>query len=164
MKVLAAVVLSIGLTVSGHVLANEARQATVYKNPECGCCEKYADYLQEHGFEVKVVVSHDLSLIKQQHGVPAQLRSCHTTVIDGYVVEGHIPLNTVRRLLAERPDIKGISLPGMPLGAPGMRGRPEALQALPPGMEHLLKMGPFTIYEIADDPSRVYAIEQAEDT
>lgn len=160
MKVLAAVVLSIGMTVSGHVLANEARQATLYKNPECGCCEQYASYLREHGFEVKVVVSHDLPLIKQQHNVPAPLKSCHTTMIDGYVIEGHIPVNTVRRLLDERPDIKGISLPGMPLGAPGMTPDPEAL----PGMEHLLKRGPFTIYEIADDPSRVYAIEQAENT
>jgi hypothetical protein len=125
-------------------VAEEPRTATLYKNPQCGCCEGYADYLREHGFEVTVQPTHDLPLLHRQHGVPETLVGCHTTLVDGYVVEGHVPINAVLRLLTERPDIKGISLPGMPAGSPGMSGE---------------KTAPFTIYEIGDGPPAVYAIE-----
>jgi hypothetical protein len=129
---------------SGPAMAEEPRAATLYKNPQCGCCEGYADYLREHGFEVTVQPTHDLPLLHRQHGVPETLVGCHTTLVDGYVVEGHVPINAVLRLLTERPDIKGISLPGMPAGSPGMSGE---------------KTAPFTIYEIGDGPPAVYAIE-----
>jgi hypothetical protein len=122
----------------------EERVATLYKNPQCGCCEGYADYLRDNGFEVTVKPTHDLPLLHRQYGVPEPLVGCHTTLIDGYVVEGHVPVNSVIRLLKERPAIKGISLPGMPAGSPGMSGE---------------KAAPFTIYEIKDGPAEVYAVE-----
>ena len=121
-----------------------SRQATLYKTPQCGCCEAYADHLRANGIAVTVEARHDLSLVKRQHGVPGELEGCHTTLIDGYVVEGHVPVGTLFRLLTERPDIKGISLPGMPMGSPGMSGE---------------KTAPFTIYAITDGPAQVYAVE-----
>jgi hypothetical protein len=128
----------------GAAQAEEPRTATLYKNPQCGCCETYADYLRENGFEVAVEATHDLPLIKRQHGVSAPLEGCHTTLVEGYVVEGHVPVGTLLRLLTEKPAIKGISLPGMPAGSPGMFGE---------------KTEPFTIYEIGDEPAKVYGIE-----
>ena len=120
------------------------REATLYKDPQCGCCEGYAAYLREHGYKVTVVDTHDLPLIKQEHDVPESLQGCHTTIVDGYVVEGHVPIGTLDRLLTEKPNIKGISLPGMPQGSPGMSGT---------------KTGPFTIYEIGSGTSKAYATE-----
>jgi len=99
--------------------------ATLYKNPGCECCESYADYLRRGGIEVEVIATDALEVIKQQHGVPAALESCHTMIIDGYVVEGHVPLAGITRLLAERPAVTGIALPGMPMGSPGMGGARE---------------------------------------
>ena len=131
-------------TLGGAAQAEQLRAAHLYKNPACACCDGYADYLRENGFEVTVEPTHDLPLIKRQHGVPAPLEGCHTTLVDGYVVEGHVPVNTLIRLLTEKPAIKGISLPGMPAGSPGMFGE---------------KTAPFTIYEIADGPAEVYAVE-----
>jgi hypothetical protein len=88
--------------------------------------------------------THDLPLLHRQHGVPEPLVGCHTTLVDGYVIEGHVPVRSVLRLLTEKPAIKGISLPGMPAGSPGMFGE---------------KTEPFTIYEIGDRPAKVYAVE-----
>jgi hypothetical protein len=119
-------------------------QATLFKNPHCGCCEGYADYLRDNGFEVTVKPTHDLPLLHRQHGVPESLVGCHTTLVDGYVVEGHVPIGPLLRMLTERPAIKGISLPGMPAGSPGMFGE---------------KTEPFTIYEISEGEPTVYAVE-----
>ena len=116
----------------------------MYKTPQCGCCEAYADYLRENGFDVAVEPAEDLARIKRQYGVPGPLEGCHTTLIQGYVVEGHVPVDALLRLLTERPEIKGISLPGMPAGSPGMSGQ---------------KTGPFTIYEIGEGEPKVYALE-----
>jgi len=102
--------------------APAATQATLYKNPNCGCCEEHANYLRQHGYAVKVVETHDLDGIKRRHGVPEELFGCHTIEIGGYVVEGHVPAGPLARLLRERPAIRGISLPGMPTGSPGMAG------------------------------------------
>ena len=134
------------LALEPPALAEESsRHATLYKTPGCGCCEGYADYLREHGFEVAVEATHDLSRIKRQHGVPAEFEGCHTTVLGSYVVEGHVPVATLLRLLAERPAIRGVSLPDMPAGSPGMSGE---------------KAEPFTIYELSDgDRPKVYAVE-----
>lgn len=93
---------------------------TVWKSPTCGCCGGWVDHLEEEGFEVEVVDSYDLQAVKAEHGVTADLASCHTAVVDGYVVEGHVPAEDIRRLLAERPDVAGIAAPGMPVGSPGM--------------------------------------------
>lgn len=119
-------------------------QAKLFKNPQCGCCDAYAEYLEQNGFEVTLENTTDMQSIKQQAGVSPQLEGCHTMLVDGYVVEGLVPLATLTRLLTERPEIKGISLPGMPVGAPGMPGP---------------KDGPFDIYEISDGAPRVFAVE-----
>jgi hypothetical protein len=142
-NLLALTVLVVALT-SGPTNAEQPYSATLYKNPECSCCEGYAAYLRENGFDVTIKPTHDLPLIKRQYGVPSELEGCHTTLVGGYVVEGHVPVNTLIRLLTEKPAIKGISLPGMPAGSPGMFGE---------------KTAPFTIYEIGDGPAKVYGVE-----
>jgi hypothetical protein len=105
----------------------------LYKSPDCGCCDGYADYLRQHGFAVTTNSTADLAAISRKAGVPAELQGCHTAQIDGYVVEGHVPVEAIDRLLAERPAITGIVLPGMPLGSPGMGGTkaaPFVIQAI----------------------------------
>jgi hypothetical protein len=118
--------------------------ATMYVNPQCSCCEGHAKYLREHGFMVTMIPTRNMSQIKRQHGVPENLEGCHTIVIGGYVVEGHVPAATINKLLSEHPDIKGISLPGMPEGSPGMTGN---------------KTEPFTIYEISEHEPKIFAVE-----
>jgi hypothetical protein len=134
----------LALALPHRAFATDATKATLYKNPQCGCCAEYGRYLQESGFDLQVVESPDLSAVKRAHGVPEALEGCHTTLVEGYVVEGHVPVEIIKRLLAEKPAIKGISLPGMPAGSPGMDGE---------------KTAPFTIYEIGGDPAKVYATE-----
>ncbi|HEX2140236.1 MAG TPA: DUF411 domain-containing protein [Woeseiaceae bacterium] len=132
-----------GVAAATTVRAEDSRKATLYKNPQCGCCEDYASYLRKAGFQVAVVATHDLDAVKAQHHVPQNLYGCHTTLVGGYVVEGHVPASTIERLLQERPRIRGVSLPGMPLGSPGMTGP---------------KTEPFRILEIGPE-QRVYAVE-----
>lgn len=93
---------------------------TMYSTPNCGCCVKWAEYLEENDVKVTVEKVVDLQSIKNEHGVPGQLSSCHTAFVDGYVVEGHVPVEDIRRLLGERPDVIGVSVPGMPPNSPGM--------------------------------------------
>ncbi len=109
-------------------LTAAAQSATMYKDPFCGCCEGHANYLREEGFEVEIVETpaEKLAAIKSLHQIPAELQSCHTLLIDGYVVEGHVPVEAIEKLQEEKPDIAGIALPGMPLGSPGMGGRKSA--------------------------------------
>ena len=97
-------------------------QATLYKNPQCTCCEGYAQYLEKNGFKVDVKPTNDLAEISQKAGVPEDLEGCHTMFVGGYVVDGHVPVEVIRKLLAEKPVIAGITLPGMPTGSPGMTG------------------------------------------
>lgn len=92
----------------------------VYKTPTCGCCAKWVEHMKQNGFTVHVTDLNDLSAIKAKHGVPARAQSCHTSVVNGYVVEGHVPASDVKRLLKERPAVAGIAAPGMPAGSPGM--------------------------------------------
>jgi hypothetical protein len=141
--ILAATVLALALG-GGPAEAEPSYAARLYKDPQCGCCEAYADYLRENGFEVAVSPTNDLPAMKRQYRVPGGLEGCHTTLIEGYVVEGHVPISAVLRMLTERPAIKGISLPGMPAGSPGMSGA---------------KVGPFTIFEFGGGEPKVYAIE-----
>jgi hypothetical protein len=128
------------------VFAAAPTRVTLYKNPQCSCCEGYAAYLRQNGFQVDVKPTNDLAEISLKAGVPADLEGCHTAFIDGYVVDGHVPVATIRKLLSERPAIAGITLPGMPLGSPGMVG---------------IKSGPFTIYAVTKDGKAptVYATE-----
>lgn len=95
---------------------------TVYKSPTCGCCAKWIEHASAAGFAVTKNDLADNTVVKNTHGVPAHLRSCHTTLVGGYVVEGHVPADIVRKLLRERPKIAGIAVPGMPMGSPGMEG------------------------------------------
>jgi hypothetical protein len=121
-------------------------QATLYKNPQCSCCDGYADHLRASGIRVDVKSTHDLAEISRKAGVPEEFQGCHTTFIDGYVVDGHVPASVIGKLLSERPAIAGITLPGMPLGSPGMNGS---------------KTEPFTIYAVTKDGAAptVYATE-----
>lgn len=97
--------------------------AVLYKSPTCGCCDGYAEFLISHGVSVEVISSDAaLARAKQERGVPAYAQSCHTFDLAGYTIEGHVPLAALERLLAERPAIDGIALPGMPVGTPGMPG------------------------------------------
>ena len=94
----------------------------LYKNPHCGCCDAYAEHLEENGFKVEKVNTHDMDAVKKKHGVPEKLEGCHTALISGYVFEGLIPAEHIKTVLEKRTPIKGLSVPGMPVGAPGMPG------------------------------------------
>jgi hypothetical protein len=93
---------------------------TVYRSESCGCCKKWEDHMRQNGFTVKSVVQDDLSAIKAESGVTANLRSCHTALVAGYVIEGHVPAADVQRLLKEKPKVIGLTAPGMPQSSPGM--------------------------------------------
>ncbi|WP_245985999.1 DUF411 domain-containing protein [Azospirillum thermophilum] len=92
----------------------------VWKSPSCGCCGGWVTHMREAGFQVTVHEVDDVDPVKAQQGVPAPLHSCHTALVDGYVLEGHVPASDVKRLLTERPKARGLSVPGMPQDAPGM--------------------------------------------
>lgn len=93
---------------------------TVHKSPTCDCCRRWVEHARLAGFPVEVENTHQLNHVKLRLGVPAPMASCHTVEVDGYVVEGHVPIEDVKRLLAERPVARGLAVPGMPLGSPGM--------------------------------------------
>jgi hypothetical protein len=100
---------------------------TVYKSPTCGCCTNWVEHAKKAGFTVKTVDTEDLAGVKRELGVPARLASCHTVVIGQFLVEGHVPAADVKRLLRERPTgVRGIAVPGMPIGSPGMEQGPPA--------------------------------------
>jgi len=101
--------------------AAESLHIVMHKNPGCGCCDLWADHLRSFGFTVESTEDPEILEFKTDHGIPGPLMSCHTAVIDGYFVEGHVPANDIFRLLKEKPEhVKGIAVPGMPLGSPGM--------------------------------------------
>ena len=105
----------------------------VYKDPTCGCCALWVEHLRKAGFAATVTDVEDMTGIKAKHGVPAKVRSCHTALVDGYVLEGHVPAEDVQRLLKQRPAVVGIGVPGMPIGSPGMEVagvRPQAYDVL----------------------------------
>lgn len=97
----------------------------MFKDPNCGCCEGHADYLRAHGFTVTIQEADNLDQLRKTQGIPAELIGCHMIFADAYVIEGHVPAAAISKLLNERPQIKGISVPGMPLGSPGMGGDKE---------------------------------------
>ena len=97
-----------------------AAEMTVYKDPNCGCCGNWVKHMEAAGHTVKTVNTEDMDSIKTTLGVPEQLRSCHTVKVDGYILEGHVPAADVERLLSERPKARGLAVPGMPIGSPGM--------------------------------------------
>lgn len=112
-----------GFAFSTAVAADESQlQATLFKNPACGCCSAHADHLRANGIDVDVEDTNDLAAIKRQYGVAEPFEGCHTILLDGYVIEGHVPAEDIQRLLAEKPDALGLAVPGMPMGSPGMEG------------------------------------------
>ena len=115
-----------GLGLGTHAGAQESKVMTVYKTPWCGCCTGWAEAMKKAGYQVKTVNMEDLSSIKKQSSVTEALAGCHTAVYDGYVLEGHVPMQALNKLLAERPDIAGIATPGMPMGSLGMGYSPDA--------------------------------------
>ena len=99
---------------------SQAASVEVYKSPTCGCCSKWVDHLKAAGLAVRTTDTEAVDELKNKHVVPRQVRSCHTALVGGYVIEGHVPVADVQRLLKERPAIAGIGVPGMPIGSPGM--------------------------------------------
>lgn len=116
-----AVLLLTSLMILALPLNEAAGEITVYKSPACGCCSKWAEHLKDAGFRVKTIDLDNVNDIKLSTGVLPGLQSCHTAVVDGYVIEGHVPAADIKRLLQERPaDVTGLAAPGMPMGSPGM--------------------------------------------
>ena len=101
-------------------------EIAVYKNASCGCCKKWVEHLQAAGFRVTVHDTSTLAGVMERYGVPRKLTACHTAVVDGYVIEGHVPADVIQRLLKERPGIAGVAVPGMPAGSPGMESETPA--------------------------------------
>ena len=112
--------LMLTLFMAGAALAQSALGITVYKTPYCGCCHLWVEHLKANGFAVTPKDVNDTAPIRQKLNMPAALGSCHTAVINGYVIEGHVPAADIKRLLKEKPKAVGLSVPGMPLGSPGM--------------------------------------------
>lgn len=115
--------------------------ATLYKNPNCVCCDKYADYLESKGMDIEIIESADLNQVKASADIPPALYGCHTLMVGDYIIEGHVPFAAVDRLLTERPAIDGIALAGMPQGSPGMPGP---------------KQGPFEVMSFDDQATAPY--------
>jgi hypothetical protein len=120
-------------------------QMTVYKSATCGCCSKWVEHMKANGFDVKAIDVDDIDKVKRERGVPADAASCHTALVNGYVVEGHVPADAVQKMLKEKPAIAGIAVPGMPMGSPGMEvpgGQKEAFNIV-----SFDKTGKTTIYQ-----------------
>lgn len=114
-------------------------KAVIFKSQSCGCCSNYVSYMKrQKGFDVTTTNLEDISSVKEKYGIPSSVQSCHTMVVGDYFVEGHVPAEAVKKLLDEKPAIKGIALPGMPEASPGMPGS---------------KRQPFEIYAVANDGS-----------
>lgn len=103
-----------------HKVENQVLDIVVYRSSSCGCCGKWLAHLNNHGFSVQDNVLDDMQQIKDKYGISPAVASCHTAIINGYIVEGHVPANDVKAMLVEKPAIKGLSVPGMVVGSPGM--------------------------------------------
>jgi hypothetical protein len=115
---------------SSGFASTQLPRVTVHKDPDCGCCNGWADHLKAAGFPVTIVNATDLVAVRKRLGVPDDLAGCHSAEMGGYLVEGHVPAAAIKRLLSERPQAKGIAVPGMPLGSPGMDGPPEVYEVI----------------------------------
>lgn len=128
--------LCLALALSGAYAAgpapNPAQDMAVYRSPSCGCCGKWIAYMKQQGFNIKEIQTEDMDSIKRKLGVPKALESCHTAVVDQYLVEGHVPAEDVRKLLLNKPKALGLAAPGMPMGSPGMEmgGRKDKFSVL----------------------------------
>ncbi|HJT70841.1 MAG TPA: DUF411 domain-containing protein [Terriglobales bacterium] len=116
------VIASLILSATAALSQASAPLVTVFKTSTCGCCGKWVEHLKANGFDVKVQDVNDATAYARQYHVPLNLESCHTALVNGYVIEGHVPAKEIKRLLAEHPKSLGLAVPGMPAGSPGMEG------------------------------------------
>ncbi|OOZ42243.1 hypothetical protein BOW53_01185 [Solemya pervernicosa gill symbiont] len=100
----------------------EATEINIYNSPSCGCCYGWSAHMENNGYTVTSHNQHNMQPIKNVLGIPTEVQSCHTAKIGGYIIEGHVPASDIKRLLVERPEIRGLAVPGMPMGSPGMEG------------------------------------------
>ena len=144
MRILKGTCLALGVMLSGAASAEELLRATMHK-PYCTCCEGHAEHLRANGFAVEINEVEDLTPIRKAEGVPVDLEGCHTILVEGLVVEGHVSAGTIKRLLSERPaGVHGIAMKGMPTGVPGMPGPKE---------------GPIDIFAFGSGEPSVFAVE-----
>ena len=122
-----------------------AREVVVYKDATCGCCNIWIQHLQAAGYTTEAIDAPNLSAIKAQQGIPREMQSCHTALVGGYVIEGHVVASDIERLLREQPEARGLAVPGMPLGTPGM------------GLEQGIPVEPHNVYLLAASGPVVYA-------
>ena len=101
---------------------SSAPSVIVYKDPNCGCCSKWVEYMRKNGFNVTAIDTSDVASVKAKHGIASELHSCHTAIVGDYAIEGHVPAEEIHRMLKEKPTIAGLAVPGMPTGSPGMEG------------------------------------------
>jgi hypothetical protein len=135
-RVLKSIVFVVLVSLSAPALA-QTLQGTLYKDQNCPCCEGHAKYLMRRGIGVDIKAVEDISTISKDAGIPGDYQGCHTLMLEGYAIEGHVTVEIIRKLLTERPaDVVGISLPGMPTGVPGMGGP---------------NMGPYDVFAIKKD-------------
>ena len=114
------ILISLLLIISTYGYSSELQDITVYRSPNCGCCSGWIKHLQEHQFNVIDIKTNNINKLKQKYGIPSKLASCHTAIIDGYVIEGHVPADDIKQLLSQKPNITGLTVPEMPVGTPGM--------------------------------------------
>jgi hypothetical protein len=127
-----------GAAVAGSLQATEELpKVTVTKDPSCGCCSGWVDHLKQAGFAVTVIETAEIGGVKIRLGVPTALASCHTAEVGGYVIEGHVPASSIRRLLADKPQAAGLAVPGMPVGSPGME-----VEGMAPDTYEVILFGP----------------------
>ena len=108
------------MLITSSIFAMEGKTMTVYKSPSCGCCSDWIDIMKTKGFKIDVIETNEVNNIKQKAGLQAGQTSCHTAFVDGYVIEGHVDYSAIKKMLVEKPNILGITVPGMPIGSPGM--------------------------------------------
>ncbi len=130
--------LASGVAAAGLPQAFAAQpKITVTKDPTCGCCTAWATHLRENGFDVALIDNPQINRVKAKLGVPSALASCHTAETEGFVIEGHVPADAIHRLLRDRPKVRGLAVPGMPIGSPGME-----VEGTPPEIYSVIAFGP----------------------
>lgn len=119
------------LGLAPHAFAQRTEKVTAFKSPTCGCCSDWVKHMRANGFTVEAHDVNDVSPMRRRYGVPGPLASCHTAVVSGYAIEGHVPAADIKRLLRERPKVIGLAVPGMVIGSPGMeQGAPQPYETL----------------------------------